>query len=275
VPRILEKLTITEVSSCDRGAGEGVKVMLMKRDAPPHQPVTVKDIPVITGDALLSFAKRANDGEDTSDAPAGISDLLFNEIQDRAAKQKQQGDTPQTAFSRYVTTDATGRALMAAHGRLSRPSPVGAVAKMRSDATQSVVMTKALGETTLDVLAKLHHTANPALSFEQSYAKVATDPAHAGLLKVALGKDATGAPMFMSPSEIATFIAPGAPKAAPVYDPHVALLDAAGNYRKVRPDLSIEQSYAALYADKNLANAFMTTIPPRGATVGTVDSSAT
>lgn len=32
MPRILEKLTIREVSSVDRGAGDGVKVLLMKRD---------------------------------------------------------------------------------------------------------------------------------------------------------------------------------------------------------------------------------------------------
>lgn len=34
MPRILKDLTITEVSSVDRGAGEGVHVLLMKRDVP-------------------------------------------------------------------------------------------------------------------------------------------------------------------------------------------------------------------------------------------------
>jgi hypothetical protein len=32
MPRVLKDLHITEVSSVDRGAGEGVKVMLIKRD---------------------------------------------------------------------------------------------------------------------------------------------------------------------------------------------------------------------------------------------------
>lgn len=34
MPRVLKDIRITEVSSVDRGAGEGVKVMLMKRDDP-------------------------------------------------------------------------------------------------------------------------------------------------------------------------------------------------------------------------------------------------
>ena len=36
MPRLLKDLTITEVSSVDRGAGRGVKVMLYKRDAPAN-----------------------------------------------------------------------------------------------------------------------------------------------------------------------------------------------------------------------------------------------
>lgn len=44
MPRILEKLRIREVSAVDRGAGEGVKVMLMKRDAdlPPEAEAYLK-----------------------------------------------------------------------------------------------------------------------------------------------------------------------------------------------------------------------------------------
>ena len=34
MPRLLKELIINDVSSVDRGAGEGVRVMLMKRDAP-------------------------------------------------------------------------------------------------------------------------------------------------------------------------------------------------------------------------------------------------
>jgi hypothetical protein len=40
--RILSKLRIDEISSVDRGAGEGVKVVLMKRDAPPQGSVREK-----------------------------------------------------------------------------------------------------------------------------------------------------------------------------------------------------------------------------------------
>jgi hypothetical protein len=42
MPRILTKLKIHEISSVDRGAGEGVKVVLMKRDAPPQGSVREK-----------------------------------------------------------------------------------------------------------------------------------------------------------------------------------------------------------------------------------------
>jgi hypothetical protein len=42
MPRILTKLKINEVSHVDRGAGEGVKVVMMKRDAPPQGSVREK-----------------------------------------------------------------------------------------------------------------------------------------------------------------------------------------------------------------------------------------
>jgi hypothetical protein len=42
--RILTKLKINEVSSVDRGAGEGVKIVLMKRDDTPQRPLLFNDI---------------------------------------------------------------------------------------------------------------------------------------------------------------------------------------------------------------------------------------
>ena len=62
MPKRLTKLVITEVSAVDRGAGEGVKVMLLKRDKPVEKQLTwdVKDAHgrVISNHSRRKDAKR-------------------------------------------------------------------------------------------------------------------------------------------------------------------------------------------------------------------------
>jgi hypothetical protein len=66
MPNVLRNLKILEVSSVDRGAGDGVKIMIMKRDAdvakawgPAHVDWTFDDVDMLVANPdLLAYAKR-------------------------------------------------------------------------------------------------------------------------------------------------------------------------------------------------------------------------
>lgn len=68
MPRMLKDLTITEVSSVDRGAGEGVKVLLMKRNTPSG------DVEMTKEELEAAIKKAAEDAVKT--ATADISKAL-------------------------------------------------------------------------------------------------------------------------------------------------------------------------------------------------------
>lgn len=63
MPRILKDLVISEVSSVDRGAGEGVKVLLMKRNTPSG------DVDMTTEELQALIKKSAEEAAATATAP--------------------------------------------------------------------------------------------------------------------------------------------------------------------------------------------------------------
>lgn len=76
MPRILKDLQINEVSSVDRGAGLGVKVLLMKRDgAKPG------DIEMTKEELDAAIAKAAKDGADA--ATANVTKVFQGELAKR------------------------------------------------------------------------------------------------------------------------------------------------------------------------------------------------
>src|SRR4051812_40013153 len=90
MPRILKDITITEVSSVDRGAGRGVKVLLMKRDDPtdpnPEKTMpTSKEIQDLiakaVSDAVTVAVKSATDPLTAVIAKQG-SELAFLKMSD-------------------------------------------------------------------------------------------------------------------------------------------------------------------------------------------------
>lgn len=143
MPRILEKLRIREVSAVDRGAGEGVKVMLMKRD--------------FTDDQRKEMAGKGEAMADGSYPIANTSDL-HNAIQ---------------AFGRSKNPAATKRHI------IERAHALGAtdtlpddwkVSKMAKNFSDIVKGLFGVGKTTAaDEIAK----ANDAL--EQSIASILAD----------------------------------------------------------------------------------------------------
>lgn len=64
MPRLLKDLTISEVSSVDRGAGRGVKVLLMKRDAT----TATGEVEMTTAELEAAIAKAATDAAATATA---------------------------------------------------------------------------------------------------------------------------------------------------------------------------------------------------------------
>lgn len=75
MPRILEKLKIREVSSVDRGAGEGVRVMLMKRNDPTLKDGTMPKSFTEVVKSMLGFGKAT-----VADEVAGANDALAKSI---------------------------------------------------------------------------------------------------------------------------------------------------------------------------------------------------
>jgi hypothetical protein len=90
MPRILEKLRVREISAVDRGAGEGVKVMLMKRDDPKsteNRTMTKSFTEVVK--TMLGFGKAsvADEIANANDALAkSIDSILGDSALDATAK---------------------------------------------------------------------------------------------------------------------------------------------------------------------------------------------
>ena len=73
MPKILTQLKITEVSAVDRGAGEGVRILLMKRDTDePHVEAYEKFLKIFTSKAAADGGD--DDAGDRSDQNTGLAD---------------------------------------------------------------------------------------------------------------------------------------------------------------------------------------------------------
>lgn len=116
MPRILRNLRIEEVSGVDRGAGEGVRVLLMKRDdAPPNtenddmtklldDPATKKSLEDMIAKAVGDASKAS--GEALAKANAEIAFLKMSpEHQEYATEMKLDGE----ALTKFVGADVEGR----------------------------------------------------------------------------------------------------------------------------------------------------------------------
>jgi hypothetical protein len=116
--RILTKLKINEVSSVDKGAGEGVKVMLYKRDDTPQGPLLFDDI----------MRKADSDAEPPS---ATLSATLDEAVAELVAAATPHHINPMRA-RRWLLTTGPGQALLlqGATKKKETPMPQVDIAKL-------------------------------------------------------------------------------------------------------------------------------------------------
>src|ERR1700736_1117123 len=95
MPRILTKLRIDEVSAVDRGAGDGVKIVLMKRDAqaPRSKPHVER------------HARRLRKFQEMFDSPERDQRRSFNEIIGKADDRDDSGGGGASAHHASVAAD--------------------------------------------------------------------------------------------------------------------------------------------------------------------------
>lgn len=113
MPRLLKDLTINEVSSVDRGAGRGVKVMLMKRDETAAASITKSG----TGDVAMTeqelkdlIAKSAKEAAET--ATAVVSKAFEEKLlkSDREIKVLKMSPAHKAYYDEACTDEATRKA---------------------------------------------------------------------------------------------------------------------------------------------------------------------
>jgi hypothetical protein len=105
--RLLKDLQINDVSSVDRGAGVGVRVLLMKRDE-TNQEATVdvlQKAQQMPERQMIAFCKT--DAISKRELSALIDDL--------AQSKRERGESREQSFTKFITGDPLGRDLFAIH----------------------------------------------------------------------------------------------------------------------------------------------------------------
>ena len=105
--RQLKNLRIDEVSSVDRGAGEGVNIVLMKRHGTYYTPQPtdiIEKAAAMREDELIEFAK--------SDKCTKVE--LSQLIDTMAESWRQRGESREVAYTKFITEDPVGRELFSA-----------------------------------------------------------------------------------------------------------------------------------------------------------------
>lgn len=201
----LTNLRVREISSVDRGAGEGVEVTLMKRDEGEQPDPIAKGVAAlhtsvssILADDELEDKQAAIDEtfaqyndyleqlafDGLSPSPAekrGHPDMpytqadLFEEMQKRAEDYRRDGETKEQAFAKYMQTDE-GRRAYAVYRTLPNPAPEQhPVAKVVAPAPSPSLER-------LNKLADELHNREPSLTPDQAFTKVYSDPRNRGLV---------------------------------------------------------------------------------------------
>jgi hypothetical protein len=107
MPRILTKLKINEVSSVDRGAGEGVKIVLMKRDDSDDPPYLFNDIMLCKAEASDPL-RGPRDEPDDQNLSAQLDEIVAEMIVARPSLHPNRA-------RRWLLQTESGRALLAQH----------------------------------------------------------------------------------------------------------------------------------------------------------------
>ena len=167
----LSNLSIDSVDSVDKGAGEGVRVVLMKRDS---NIVDQQESEMNTD--TISKAARLPERELIAFAKSGaLTKSETYELIDRLAQeQRTRGETREIAITKYMTEDPCGRELYAAYRTLpvakTAPRIVAADAAKPAGDDDALTQLRALAE-------QFRQTpAGKGMTREQAVAHVADTP---------------------------------------------------------------------------------------------------
>jgi hypothetical protein len=110
-PTKLKKLTLSEVSLVDRGANQHARITLFKRER-DDEPVAALEL---KEDPLVAITKLAHDIAAGRSGNYASRAQWYSAIAKAAEQQRQPDETSAQAFSRFITENADGKALFAAH----------------------------------------------------------------------------------------------------------------------------------------------------------------
>jgi hypothetical protein len=103
---LIKNLEVLSVDSVDRGAGEGVRVMLLKRmDQPEAEMNVIQKAQQMPERQMIVFCKT--DAISKQELSVLIDDL--------AQAKRERGESREQAFSKFITRDPLGRDLFAIH----------------------------------------------------------------------------------------------------------------------------------------------------------------
>ena len=172
MPRLLKELSISEVSSVDRGAGHGVRIMLMKRDNPGETTMDVIQKAQQMGERqMVEFCKT----DAITKAQLGIL------IDDLAQAKRAGGESREQAFTKFITEDPLGRDLFKVHQSSAgldhhQVATVDAIAKAASGKAPPAKGDNSVAMDEIERLAQAHIKENPkqGLTIEQARTHVMT-----------------------------------------------------------------------------------------------------
>jgi hypothetical protein len=108
MPRILSRLRIDEVSAVDRAAGEGTKIVLMKRDdSKPH----VEEAARASYEKFLKIFTKADAADDGDDDGGGLTNHPVIQMARLLVASGRFGDHGQALH--HLLNTSTGQALLA------------------------------------------------------------------------------------------------------------------------------------------------------------------
>jgi hypothetical protein len=193
MPNILTQLRIDEVSAVDRGAGEGVKIVLMKRDDTGRS----QERQERSFNAIMAKAEADDGGNDgggsSSDQNTGLADHPIVQLATLLVASGSQPDLASALF--YLLNKPSGQALLA---RMYKAADQPAAKESKMDTIYSIMKDGSIagtcaaivqkGSTTIseqeivEAVTKIAAERWPALSEAQAFSKIYTDQGAEGRL---------------------------------------------------------------------------------------------
>jgi len=170
MPTLLRDLTIEEISSVDKGANPGARVLLTKRHAKEgDQSMPSSTIVIKNAEAVVAYGIP----------PAFPKSYYIGEIQKRASEIRAAGDSDAKAFTKAITDDTIGRTLFKASKSASGP-------EIEPDEVQDDVKPTQFSDygpahAELEMHARDHLLRHPNKTIEQARSAAYSAPANADL----------------------------------------------------------------------------------------------